>query len=119
MGSKHTMSSSGSVGWSLVIYGINILLYILVAIPATILLVRVQASVLADDVATIVPFDKTFGQDTSDTDGVLTVQKAIKSIDRACFKRVCIYLAKSLPVLLAVTFTFVAAFMIMFLSWAQ
>lgn len=106
-----------SPGVRITIFGTDILLYILIAIPATILLVRVQASVLSDDVATIVPFDKTFGQDTSDTDGVLTVEKAIKSIDCAVFKRVCIFLAKSVPVLIATSSIFVVLFVVIFLSW--
>lgn len=104
-------------GFRITIFGTDILIYFLIAIPATILLVRVQASVLSDDVATIVPFDKTFGQDTSDTDGVLTVQKAVKSIDCAVFKRVCIFLVKSVPVVIATSSAVVALFVVMFFSW--
>lgn len=106
-----------SSGARISIFGTDIILYILIAIPATILLVRVQASVLPDDVNTIVPFDKTFGQDTSDTDGVLTVQKAFKSIDGKVFKRVCIFLAKATPILIASSTVFVVLFVVMFMAW--
>ncbi|KAF8421485.1 hypothetical protein EV426DRAFT_201754 [Tirmania nivea] len=106
-----------SSGVRISIFGTDIILYILIAIPATILLVRVQASVLPDDVATIVPFDKTFGQDTSDTDGVLTVEKAIKSIDCAVFKRVCIFLVKFVPIIIATSSVFVVLCVVMFFSW--
>ncbi|KAF8456634.1 hypothetical protein BGX38DRAFT_1162321 [Terfezia claveryi] len=99
------------------IFCTDILLYILIAIPATILLVRVQASVLSDDIATIVPFDKTFGQDTSDTDGFLTVQKAINSINCAVFKRVCTFLVKSVPLLIATSSIIVVSCVVMFYSW--
>lgn len=99
------------------IFCTDILLYILIAIPATIILVRVQASLLSDDIATIVPFDKTFGQDTSDTDGFLTVQKAINSINCAVFKRVCIFLVKSVPVLIATSSIIVVLCVMMFYSW--
>lgn len=99
------------------IFGVGLLLYILINIPATIILARVQASVLADDAVTIVPFDKTFGQDTSDSDGVLTLKKAIQSIDCAVVKRVCIFLAKSIPIILAINTIFVVLFMAMFFSW--
>lgn len=105
-----------SSGPRIAIFSTSILVYILIAIPATILLVRVQASVLSDDIATIVPFDKTFGQDTSDTDGVLTVKKAIKSINCTVFKRVCIFLAKSVPLLMASSFIIVALCVKIYLS---
>ena len=106
-----------SSGIRITILSTDILLYILIAVPATIILVRVQASVLSDDIATIVPFDKTFGQDTSDTDGVLTVRKAIKSINCAVFKRVCIFLVKSVPALLATSFIIAVLCIMMFYSW--
>lgn len=98
------------------IFIINILLYIVIAIPATILLIRVQASALPDDTPTIVQFEKTFGQDTSDTGGVLTVQKAIKSIDCATFNRVCIFLAKTVPATIAFNLIVVALFILMFIA---
>lgn len=99
------------------ILSVGLLLYILINIPATILLVRIQASVLPDDVVTIVPFDKTFGQDTSDTGGVLTVKKAIRSIDCAVIKRVCIFLAKSIPIILALNTIVVVLIVAMFCSF--
>lgn len=106
-----------STGVRISIFGTDLLAYVLIDIPALILLVRVQASVLSDDVATIVPFDKTFGQDTSDTDGVLTVQKAVNSIDRTVFKRVCIYLLKSFPLLFVMAVTFITIFYITLVAW--
>jgi hypothetical protein len=81
-------------------YGIitsDILAFILLVLPATILLTRVQASVLADDVSTVVPFDKTFGQDTSSTNGVLTLQMALNSLDFDICKRLGIFFLKTIP----------------------
>lgn len=105
-----------SSGARISIFIINILLYILIGIPATILLTRVQASALPDDAPTIVQFEKTFGQDTSDTGGVLTVQKAIKSIDCATINRVCIYLAKTVPVSIVLPLIVVVLFVLMFIA---
>lgn len=99
------------------ILSVCLLLYILINLPATILLARIQASVLPDDAVTIVPFDKTFGQDTSDTDGVLTVKKAIRSIDCAVIKRVCIFLVKSIPIVFATNVIFVVLIVGMFFSF--
>ena len=117
--SIHAAQKGISPGARIAIFGTSFLLYVLIAIPATILLTRVQASVLSDDVTTIVPFDKTFGQDTSDTDGVLTVGKAIKSIDCAVFKRVCIFLVKSVPILFATGAITVSLVVLVFFSLAQ
>jgi hypothetical protein len=43
------------------IYGLNLLLLLLLVVPASIVLVRVQASLLPETDEVIVPFDKTFG----------------------------------------------------------
>jgi hypothetical protein len=43
------------------IYALNLLLLLLLVVPTTIVLVRVQASLLPDNDEAIVPFDKTFG----------------------------------------------------------
>ncbi|KAF8475960.1 hypothetical protein BDZ91DRAFT_710655 [Kalaharituber pfeilii] len=90
------------------IVGIGFLAYILITIPATILLIRVQASVLPDDVPTIVQFDKTFGQDTSATGGYLTLTQAFKSFDIALFKRLFIFILKTVPITVFATLALIA-----------
>lgn len=71
-----------------------VILLAMVGVPILIILVRIQASLLPDDTMSIVPFDKTFGQDTSDTNGILTIKKAAKSIDYCVIKRVFLLLFK-------------------------
>lgn len=90
---------------------VNFLVYVCITIPATILLIRVQASVLEDEMPTIVSFDKTFGQDTSATNGVLTIKMAIKSFDRSLLKRLGILLLKTVPLCAVATAAFVAIMM--------
>ena len=68
---------------------------------------RVQASVLADDVSTVVPFDKTFGQDTSSTNGVVTLQMALNSLDFDICKRLGIFFLKTIPIFTVLCLGFV------------
>jgi hypothetical protein len=51
------------------IYALNSLLLLLFVVPATIVLVRVQASSLPENDEAIVPFDKTFGGKVDSTSG--------------------------------------------------
>ncbi|KAI5803287.1 hypothetical protein DFH27DRAFT_652461 [Peziza echinospora] len=85
----------------------DLLAFFFLVLPANVLLTRVQASVLADDVSTVVPFDKTFGQDTSSTNGVLTLQMALNSLDFDICKRLGIFFLKTIPLFTALCIGFV------------
>jgi hypothetical protein len=65
------------------IYALGLLLLLLLVVPATIVLVRVQASMLPDTDEPIVPFDKTFGgsvaSESVNGGGKLTLRDAWQS----------------------------------------
>jgi hypothetical protein len=73
------------------IYGLDLLLLLLLVVPASIILVRVQASLLPDTDEAIVPFDKTFGgkvdSDSADGRNQLAILDAWRSFGWPGFLR--------------------------------
>jgi hypothetical protein len=73
------------------IYALDLLLLLLLVVPASIILVRVQASLLPDNDEAIVPFDKTFGgkvgSDSADGCNQLAILDAWRSFGWPGFLR--------------------------------
>lgn len=63
------------------------LLYLILSIPASIVLVRVQVSIIPEEFPISIPCDQSFLQDTSSTEGSLTLMMAIKSLDFSLLSR--------------------------------
>lgn len=106
LGRTITSQENFSVAARLTFIFVDIVAYIFLVVPATILLVRVQASTLPDDIQTIVPFDRTFGQDISLTNDALTVKGAMESLDWPVMKRTLGFMAKTVPIAFAVTMAY-------------
>ncbi|EFX04093.1 hypothetical protein CMQ_1021 [Grosmannia clavigera kw1407] len=85
--------------WKVAVAGvIQLALVFLLVIPATVVLVRVQASLLPPDEDTIVPFDRSFGGAVEPLivsgRGYATVRDAYRTFSRASWKRLLILYTK-------------------------
>lgn len=80
-------------GWRVLIVGLVAVLFsILVLIPAHIVLVRVQASLLPEDTETIIPFDRSFEGTVEPAvvggKGYVTMRDAWKTFSRTAWRRI-------------------------------
>jgi hypothetical protein len=86
---------------------LSTMLYIVVIIPARVVLVRVQASLLPEDEDAIIPFDRSFDGKVEPAVvgglGYATVAQAWSTFSRTAWRRVVILYAKIMGVLVAVT----------------
>ena len=84
---------SGDVWVMRVFILVDIYLVVFVVFPATVALIRVQASFLPDDQESIVPFDRTFGK----TDGQIgiTFAEAWRSVGKDGWKRIAKLIVKA------------------------
>lgn len=91
---------------SIVITLISLAFHILVVIPAEVVLVRVQASLLPEDADTIIPFDRSFEGKVEPRvvggKGYATMTQAWATYSRAAWKRLVILYAKIIAVSAAV-----------------
>lgn len=96
---------SGSAAWkSLVVLFVIISLTFFVAVPANILLVRIQSSLLPPDEETVVPFDRSFGGKLEPPvvgKGFITLRDALQTFPRSSWIRVYKLYAKVIAIGLA------------------
>ena len=91
---------------SVVVVLATISLAIMVSLPAKVVLTRVQASFLAEDQETIVPFDRTFGGKASEFDGVVGLVEAWKTFHRSSLMRLIKTYVKSFFIQVALAMFF-------------
>ncbi|KAK1964270.1 ubiquitin carrier protein [Colletotrichum eremochloae] len=116
-GKPSTVSQpQASDAWkSIVVTIISLAFQVTVVIPAHVVLVRVQASLLPEEANTIIPFDRSFGGKVEPRvvggKGYATMDDAWSGFSRAAWKRLVILYAKIFAVTLAV-FVFITAILI-------
>ncbi|KAK1998693.1 ubiquitin carrier protein [Colletotrichum falcatum] len=97
---------------SIVITIISLAFQVTIVIPAHVVLVRVQASLLPEEANTIIPFDRSFGGKVEPRvvggKGYATMDDAWSGFSRAAWKRLVILYAKIFAVTLAVFVLIVA-----------
>ena len=91
-------------------------LFLGTVLPATVALLRVQASHLPEDAEPIVPFDRTFGKAD---DGDLTFTEAWKSIGMHGWKRVAKMFMKLAPVAVVLPFVFICGAIFLVVSYTK
>jgi hypothetical protein len=103
------------------IYALDLLLLLLLVVPASIILVRVQASLLPDTDEVIVPFDKTFGGkvdlDSEDGDNQLAILDAWRSFGWAGILRLLKTYVKYFFLQVALLIFCVGALFVLFLAF--
>ena len=91
--------------WGLLISLLWVVLNFFVAFPAHVVLVRVQASLLAPEEDTIVPFDRSFGGKVEPTlvggKGYVSMRDAFVTFPTASWRRVYVLMAKIFAVVMA------------------
>jgi len=88
-----TSRTSNDLWMMLAFIAVDIYLLVFIVLPATIALIRVQASFLPDDQESIVPFDRTFGKTDGQTG--ITFREAWRSVGRDGWKRIAKLIAKT------------------------
>ncbi|EMR71124.1 putative ubiquitin conjugating protein [Eutypa lata UCREL1] len=89
---------SGSVVQALSVIFVQLLLSLLITIPANVVLFRCQASLLPEDEDTIVPFDRTFQLESVRAKGQASMVEAFKSFSYAAWKRIVMLYAKVIAI---------------------
>ncbi|OAA68071.1 hypothetical protein SPI_00266 [Niveomyces insectorum RCEF 264] len=105
--------SAGELIWkTIVVVLVAIVLVFLIVIPANVVLVRVQASLLPADVDTVVPFDRSFNGTVEpavvDSRGYVTVRDAFRTFTRASWKRLLVLYVKAYLVTIVVDVVYAA-----------
>ncbi|KAI9761836.1 MAG: hypothetical protein M4579_000776 [Chaenotheca gracillima] len=91
-----------------------IIVFVAFHTPARIMLTRIQASLLPDEVEAIVPFDRSFGGKVAPAitggSGVLSIKDALRSIDGRVFRRVMTVYAKTIALQLFAATIFIGIY---------
>ena len=104
---------SHSMLWRLLIVGlVAVALAFLLVIPANVMLIRVQASMLPPDEDTIVPFDRSFSGTVEPAvmggRGYVTLRDAFRTFSAASWRRVMLFYVKASLVSIGVNLLFAA-----------
>lgn len=113
----HGLSTAGVDGPTRVIVILTAcLIFLCIVLPASVALLRVQASHLPEDVEPIVPFDRTFGKAN---DGDLTFPEAWKSMGMHGWKRVVKMFIKLAPVTVVLPVVFICGAIFLVVSYTK